>query len=130
MAARVALLAAWAVLLSACAVTREARFGQLGGDEPLLTLVVTTDRSLVERECAAVPSAWPRYGCMLSRPAVARDGARVRAVKVVRYADRLPSELTFEIDAHELCHAVAALQPIDDPCHVGNEGLLRSITGR
>jgi hypothetical protein len=34
--------------------------------------------------------------------------------------------MAFEIDIHELCHAVAALQPIEDPCHVGNRGFLRS----
>jgi hypothetical protein len=92
-----------------------------------VTLVVTTDRALVERECAVVPSAWPRYGCLLSWPVAGHDGD-VRAIKIVRYADRLPSALTFEIDAHELCHAVAALQPLDDPCHIGNGGLVQSMT--
>jgi hypothetical protein len=43
---------------------------------------------------------------------------------IVRYAETLPSAVTFEIDAHELCHAVAALQLLDDPCHHGNDGVL------
>ncbi len=60
-----------------------------------------------------------------SRPARARH-ALVRTVKVVRYTDFLPSALAFEIDAHELCHAIAAFQTIPDPCHVGNEGLAQS----
>jgi hypothetical protein len=50
----------------------------------------------------------------------------VRAVKIIRYADTLPSPVSFEIDAHELCHAVAALQLVDDPCHDGNAGLLQA----
>jgi hypothetical protein len=43
---------------------------------------------------------------------------------IVRYTDSLPSKLAFEIEVHELCHAIASLQTIDDPCHVGNDGLL------
>ena len=27
---------------------------------------------------------------------------------------------------NELCHAVASLQPLNDPCHIGNGGLLQS----
>jgi hypothetical protein len=46
-------------------------------------------------------------------------------MKIVRYAETLPSAVTFEIDAHELCHAVAALQLMDDPCHDGNNGMLQ-----
>jgi len=126
--ARAVVVLAGAALVSGCATgTRTARFGQLPGDQALVTLVVTTDRALVERECAAVPSLWPRYGCQLSWPVTTPPGATARAVKVVRYADRLPTPLTFEIDAHELCHAVAALQPIADPCHEGNDGLLNSV---
>jgi len=47
-------------------------------------------------------------------------------VKVVRYADVLPSKLAFEIDAHELCHAIASVQVIDDPCHAENRGIVES----
>ena len=47
-------------------------------------------------------------------------------MKIVRYAETLPSAATFEIDAHELCHVIAALQLIDDPCHVGNDGVLQA----
>ena len=47
-------------------------------------------------------------------------------MKIVRYAETAPSPATFEIDAHELCHAVAALQPMKDPCHDGNGGVLQA----
>jgi len=50
----------------------------------------------------------------------------VRMIKIVRYAETLPSPATFEIDAHELCHAIAALQVVDDPCHEGNGGVLQA----
>ena len=54
-----------------------------------------------------------------------------RVVKIVRYTDALPSEMAFEIDLHELCHMVAALQPVlRDPCHDGNDGQVLSGTGR
>ncbi len=49
-------------------------------------------------------------------------------MKVVRYTDALPSALALEIDALELCHVVATLQAIDDPCHVGNGGGVKSGT--
>ena len=52
------------------------------------------------------------------------DG-RSRLIKVVRYTDALPSPMAFEIEIHELCHTVAALQPIDDPCHAENNGLIQ-----
>jgi len=56
------------------------------------------------------------------------DGrTEVKMMKVVRYTDALPSALALEIDAHELCHVVAALQPIDDPCHLGNGGVVQSV---
>jgi hypothetical protein len=45
-------------------------------------------------------------------------------VKIVRYTDALPSRMAFEIDAHELCHAIASVQGIADPCHAENHGLV------
>ena len=47
-------------------------------------------------------------------------------MKIVRYAETAPSPATFEIDAHELCHAIAALQLMKDPCHDGNGGVLQA----
>ena len=52
----------------------------------------------------------------------------VRAMTIVRFAESLPSPVTFEVDAHELCHAVAALQLLPvDPCHDGNSGELQAL---
>lgn len=119
-------LAAAALALAGCAgTTRVAQFGMLADNEPLVTLVVSEDRDLIRRECLNPVAAGPVLGCQMSRD-VAVGEARVRAIKIVRYADVLPSEVTFEIDAHELCHAVAALQGIEDPCHRGNGGVLQA----
>jgi hypothetical protein len=41
----------------------------------------------------------------------------------------VPSALAIEIDVHELCHVVAALQSIEDPCHLGNNGVIQSAAG-
>jgi hypothetical protein len=57
------------------------------------------------------------------------DDITVQAMKIVRYTDSLPSALAFEIDAHELCHAIASLQPIADPCHVDNYGFVQASVG-
>ena len=65
-------------------------------------------------------------GCQQSWPITLPDGRRARGVKIVRYTDSLPSPLAFEIDIHELCHAVAALQLIDDPCHATNGGVVQA----
>jgi len=34
--------------------------------------------------------------------------------------------MAFEIDAHELCHAIAAVQSIEDPCHAVDHGIVES----
>ena len=67
----------------------------------------------------------PLLGCRVTRR-VQLGGVTVQAMKIVRYTDALPSALAFEIDAHELCHAIASLQPIADPCHTENNGFIRS----
>jgi hypothetical protein len=67
---------------------------------------------------AASSAAGSHASCPLS------DGRDARVITIVRYTDSLPSKLAFEIEVHELCHAIAPLQSIDDPCHVGNGGLL------
>jgi hypothetical protein len=112
--------------LGGCATsTRTAQMGPLSTG-PLVTLIVTDDRAVVERECRDVPALGPILGCSIWR-AVQPDGRTdVKMMKVVRYTDALPSAFALEIDAHELCHVVAALQPIDDPCHVGNGGVVKS----
>lgn len=118
------------LILAGCAKsTRMARMGPLPSTEPLVTLIVSDDRRVVERECRDVPALGPILGCSMWRT-LRVDAARdVKVMKVVRYADSLPSELALEIDVHELCHVVAALQSIDDPCHVGNNGVIQSAAG-
>jgi hypothetical protein len=61
-------------------------------------------------------------------PVAVTGGSPVRAIKIVRYAETVPSAVTFEIDAHELCHAIASLQLFKDhPCHAGNGGVLQAL---
>jgi hypothetical protein len=115
-----------AILLSGCASTRVGHVGHVASREPLVTLIVSEDRSVVQRECHDVPAPGVTLGCQKSRPVLLPDGTAVRAVKIVRYTDALPSALAFEIDVHELCHTVATLQSIDDPCHAESHGLARS----
>ena len=122
------LLAVAALCVSGCATaTRVARMGPLAGDHVLVTLVVTEDREVVSRECANILALGPILGCQKSW-AVPGSPVPVRAVKIVRYTDSIPSPLAFEIDAHELCHAIAALQGMEDPCHSGNNGKVRVAT--
>lgn len=118
--------AAAAVLLAGCAsTTRTAQMGPLPNHEKLVTLVVTEDRAVVRTECRNVAAAGPILGCGLWRPAVV-DGTPIRLIKIVRFTDAVPSALALEIDVHELCHAIAALQPIDDPCHLDNGGVIQA----
>jgi hypothetical protein len=126
----VLLLLASMLLLTGCATsTRMARMGPLPSTEPLVTLIVSDDRRVVEHECRDVPALGPVLGCSMWRTIRVDAGRDVKVMKVVRYADALPSELALEIDVHELCHVVAALQSIDDPCHVGNNGVIQSAAG-
>ena len=89
-----------------------------------MTLVVTEDRQVVQHECRHILAPGSVLGCRISRVVPLPDGRDARTVTIVRYTDSLPSKLSFEIEVHELCHAIASLQSIDDPCHVGNDGLL------
>jgi hypothetical protein len=108
-------------------VTREIQFGHVRPGEPLVTLVVTQDRSVVWNECADAGTAGgPLLGCQRSYVVHVTAGRAVHAVKIVRYTDVLPSPLAFEIEAHELCHAIAAIQSIDDPCHTDPAGRINS----
>jgi len=118
------------VILTGCAKsTRMARMGPLPSLEPLVTLVVSDDRRVVEHECREVPALGPILGCSMWRTIRLEGTTDVKVMKVVRYADAVPSALAIEIDVHELCHVVAALQSIDDPCHVGNNGVIQSAAG-
>jgi len=115
------------IVLSGCASTRIAEVGTLPPNgERLITLVVTENRQVVHRQCQDVPALGPVLGCQTSRALALPNGVAVRAVKIVRYTDVLPSRMAFEIDAHELCHAIAAVQSIEDPCHAVDHGIVES----
>jgi hypothetical protein len=123
---RVVVVLAALLALGGCATsTRTAKMGPLATG-PLVTLIVSDDRAVVERECREVPALGPVLGCSIWRTVQPDGKTDVKMMKVVRYTDAVPSALALEIDAHELCHVVAALQPIDDPCHVGNGGVVRA----
>jgi hypothetical protein len=106
--------------------TRMMEMGVLPHGQRLVTLVVSEDREVVRRECASVAGTARPLGCHLWRQVVLPGSGDVRLIKIVRYTDALPSPLALEIDAHELCHAIAALQPIADPCHTDNDGTIRA----
>ncbi len=122
-----AALASILVLVSGCAATtRSVGSGLLENGAPLVRLVVTEDLSVVKRECAAIRSEQSILGCEVTHLVTLPDQKQALAVKVVQYTDSLPSPMAFEIQAHELCHAIAIFQPIGDPCHNGNGGVLQS----
>jgi hypothetical protein len=112
------------ILFAGCASSRIGRVGPLPNRESLVTLVVTEDRQVVQHECRHILAPGSVVGCRISRTVPLSDGRDARVITIVRYTDSLPSKLAFEIEVHELCHAIASLQSIDDPCHVGNDGLL------
>ena len=123
-----ALLIGLGVLLAGCAAsTKVMQMGPLGSNgDRLVTVVVSEDRDVIRQECVNLPSAGPILGCHLWRRIAGPSGAPVQLVKIVRFTDTMPSALSLEIDVHELCHAIAALQPIDDPCHADNHGIIES----
>jgi hypothetical protein len=111
-------------LASGCATaTRSGDLGVLPRGERLVTLIISEDPTVVRDECPLDFRHGTVVGCQTSREIDVGDGQTVRAVKIVRYTDLAPSALAFEIDIHELCHAIAALQAIADPCHDGNGGM-------
>ena len=114
------------LLLSGCAATRTGEFGWLPNREPLVTLVVTEDHAVVERECAGLAQQGVVVGCQRSRVVALPGEGTVRVLKIVRFTDSLPSPLAFDIDGHELCHAVADLQGIADPCHDEGDGSVQA----
>jgi hypothetical protein len=124
---RLSLLLAGAVcLLGGCATTRTMQMGVLPLGQRLVTLVVSEDRAVVREECRSVAADGPVLGCHVWRRLALPGEGEVQLVKIVRYTDALPSALALEIDVHELCHAIAALQPIADPCHADNGGTIHS----
>lgn len=115
-----------ALAFTGCASTRAMQFGMIATGQPLVSLVVSEDRTVVQQECRGVPASGHVLGCQTSR-LIALPGHKVaRSVRIVRFTDALPSAMATEIEIHELCHAVAALQGILDPCHDGNNGVLHS----
>lgn len=114
------------LVLTGCATTRSAHFGWLPNREPLVTLIVTEDRDLVRRECAGLVDRGIVVGCQRSRLVALGEAGAVRVVTIVRYTDALPSPLAFEIDGHELCHAIADVQSIPDPCHGDDDGVIQA----
>ena len=117
------------LLVSGCAGTRVSSVGRLANDERLVTLVVTEDRKRVDSECKGVPALGAVLGCHVARRVQLDEHAAIQTVKLVRFTDRLPSAMAFEIEAHELCHTVAGLQGLPDPCHDDNGGVLASTAG-
>ena len=117
--------ASLALVLAGCAGTRMAQVGRLPTGDRLVTVVISEDRETVDRECGYPLAVGPVYGCQSTNAIALPDGRTARLIKVVRYTDALPSPMAFEIEIHELCHTVAALQTIDDPCHAENNGLIQ-----
>lgn len=115
-----------ALLLSGCAAsTQVIRYGAVVPEAHLVTLVVTESLEVTQAECkdAAHPVGMTLLGCQSMQLLAAPSGEPfVRAVRIVRYTDFLPSQMALEIEAHELCHVAAALQFIEDPYHTGNNG--------
>lgn len=120
------LIAIVGLAVTGCAGTRVASVGRVSEADRLVTLVVTEDRKRVDIECQDVPAIGSLVGCHVSRRVRLDDQAAVQIVKIVRLTDRLPSVMAFEIEAHELCHTVAGLQAMRDPCHDDNGGVLTS----
>lgn len=114
------------LLLAGCAsATRSGQLGPLSGDAHLVTLVVTEDPTVIRGECPQAILVGNVLGCQTARHVRLPEGGAARLVKIVRFTDRVPSAMAFEIDLHELCHVVATLQSIPDPCHVGNGGVVQ-----
>src|SRR4029453_15343648 len=99
--------------------------GRLPTGDRLVTVVLSEDRETIDREFGYPLGVGPVYGCQSTKGIGLPHGRMARLIKVVRYPDALPSPMAFEIEIHELCHTVAALQTIDDPCHAENNGLIQ-----
>ena len=116
------------LVLTGCAGTRTMQMGVLPNDERLVTLTVSEDKGIIAQQCQGAFALGPILGCQISRVVTLPDGQQIKTIKIVRYTDALPSAMALEIDVHELCHAVASLQPVSDPCHIGNGGMLQAVS--
>ncbi|MFB3819700.1 MAG: hypothetical protein ACE147_18745 [Candidatus Methylomirabilales bacterium] len=105
---------------------RATEAGLLATGQPLVRLVATDRREVVHRECVGASRPASVLGCQITGLAWLGPDRYVRTVRIVRYTDVLPSAFALEIEAHELCHAVAGLQNLADPCHAGNGGVVRA----
>lgn len=112
--------------LTGCATTMSDTYGPIELDTlngkavvPIIQLIVTTDSVVVEEEC--MPGA---VGCTRVFHVPLRTGPRARLISVVRYTEFLPTQYSFDIELHELCHVAAQGQPFPDPCHNGNNGVI------
>ena len=93
---RVSIAVAALLTLAGCATsTRTAKMGPLTTG-PLVTLIVTDDRAVVERECRDVLARGPILGCSIWRTVQPNGRTDVKMMKVVRYTDALPSALALE----------------------------------
>jgi hypothetical protein len=107
------------ILVSGCTTTLISHLGPLPDHRSLVTLVVTEDRSLIKKECMHGEQV-PVLGCQLTLVSILGEAPNVRAVKIVRYTDKLPSRTAVENEAHQVCHIVTRLQGLPDLCHAGN----------
>jgi hypothetical protein len=124
------ILTSLAFAFAGCAGTRVGQVGRLPTGDRLVTVVLSDDRETVDRECGYPLAVGPVYGCQTTNAVALPDGRTARLIRLVRCTDALPSTMAFEIEVHELCHAVAALQTIDDPCHAENNGLIQTSRRR
>jgi len=123
---RILVAAAACSLISCTAITRIETIGPLSGNQKLVTLVVSESREVVAQWCLGpiLEAVGSRpLGCQLTRPH--SENQALQLTTIVRWTDTIPSIRTVEIEAHELCHLVATLQRIIDPCHIGNHGFVR-----
>jgi hypothetical protein len=72
------------LLLSGCASTSTMQMGLLPQGQKLVTLVVSEDREVVDRECAGVAGTGRLLGCHLWRRITLPGGADVRLITIVR----------------------------------------------
>jgi hypothetical protein len=59
-----------------------------------VTLIVSDDRGVVERECREVRALGPVLGCSIWRTVQPDGKTDVKMMKVVRYTDAVPSALS------------------------------------
>src|SRR5205814_4518143 len=81
------------LMLGGCATsTRTAQMGPLSTG-PLVTLIVTDDRAVVERECRELPALGPILGCSIWRTVQPYGRTAAKLITLLRYTDALPAPL-------------------------------------